>query len=103
MKRRGPEKLGSRARAGSAEARRLEDAAVEVCIAILQHLHRPVSTKRCLRCAAVADIAPDFLRSEDWKKGCAYDPGALNKQGALQSQTLRYMFHAILEFTQSRD
>ena len=32
---RGPEKLRSRARAGSAEARRLEDAAVEMCIIIL--------------------------------------------------------------------
>ena len=51
----GPEKLGSRARAGSAEARRLEDA-----------------------------ISHHFLRSEahalnkqyykDRKKGCAYDP-----------------------------
>ena len=29
------EKLGSRARAGSAEARRLEDAAVEMCTVIL--------------------------------------------------------------------
>ena len=24
------------------------------------------------------------------KKGCAYDPGALNKQGVLKNQTLRY-------------
>ena len=29
--------------------------------------------------------------TKDWKKGCAYDPGALNKQGALQNQTLRYI------------
>ena len=31
----GPEKLGLSPRAGSAEARRLEDAAVEMCIVIL--------------------------------------------------------------------
>ena len=29
--------------------------------------------------------------TKDKKKGCAYDPGALNKQGALKNQTLRYM------------
>ena len=28
--------------------------------------------------------------TKDRKKGCAYDPGALNKQGALKNQTLRY-------------
>ena len=33
----------------------------------------------------------DVTRStKDRKKGCAYDPGALNKQGALKNQTLRY-------------
>ena len=29
--------------------------------------------------------------TKDRKKGCAYDPGALMIQGALQNQTLRYM------------
>ena len=28
--------------------------------------------------------------TKDKKKGCAYDPGALNKQGVLKNQTLRY-------------
>ena len=28
--------------------------------------------------------------TKDRKKGCAYDAGALNKQGALKNQTLRY-------------
>ena len=41
---------------------RLVDAAVEKYIVILYHLHHPVSTKRCPRCAAVE---PDItLRSE---------------------------------------
>ena len=28
--------------------------------------------------------------TKDRKKGCAYDPGVLNKQGVLKNQTLRY-------------
>ena len=58
-------------------------------------LHRPVSTKRCPRCAAVdrSRYRAIFFGActKDKKKGCAYDPGALNKQGALQNQTLRYL------------
>ena len=38
--------------------RRLEDAAVEICIVILYHMHRPVSTKRChVRTAAVDPVS----------------------------------------------
>ena len=43
----------------------------------------------------VAYVARDFWsasehhNTKDRKKGCAYDPGALNKQGALKNQTLR--------------
>ena len=29
--------------------------------------------------------------TKDRNKGCAYDPGALNKQGAIKNQTLRYV------------
>ena len=65
----------------------------------MRHYHfiAPALSCNTKRCAAVN---PFILRSEahaltrstkDRKKGCAYDPGALNKQGALKSQTLRYV------------
>ena len=55
-------------------------------------------TKRCLRCATVDPHIAVFDQkrmrltrsTKDKKKGCAYDPGALNKQGALKNQTLLY-------------
>ena len=56
-------------------------------------------TKRYPRCATVNPISRLFFdqkhmrltrSTKDKKKGCAYDPGALNKQGALKNQTLRY-------------
>ena len=58
-----------------------------------------VSTPACPRCAAVdrsryRAIFFDQKRmrsTKDRKKGCAYDPGALMIQGALQNQTLRYV------------
>ena len=34
--------------------------------------------------------------TKDGKKGCAYDPGALMIQGALQNQTLRYPVGRVL-------
>ena len=56
-------------------------------------LHRPV---RAVPLSIDPDIAPfSSIRSasstKDRKKGCAYDPGAIMIQGALQNQTLRYM------------
>ena len=61
-----------------------------------------VSTYTCPRCAAVdrsryRTIFFDQKRmcltssTKDRKKGCAYDPGVLKIQGALQNQTIRYI------------
>ena len=70
----GPEqKLGSRAR-----AHRFGDSKMRHCNFIAPALSR--ITKRCPRCATV---------NPHIKKGCAYDPGALKKQGVLKKQILQ--------------
>ena len=62
----------------------------------------------CPRCAAVdrSQYRDIFFNqkhmrltssTEDRKKGCAYDPGALMIQGALQNQTLRYVLMVKME------
>ena len=64
--------------------------------------HLALAQQHCPCSAAVdPDIMPfSSIRSacirststKDGKKECAYDPGALNKQGALKNQTIRYNF-----------
>ena len=53
-------------------------------------LKRCAAVDRSRYCAIFFDQKHMRLTSstKDRKKGCAYDPGALNKQGALQNQTL---------------
>ena len=91
----GPEqKLVSRAR-----AHRFGDSKMRHCNFIAPALSR--ITKRCPRCATVNPhiIYHAFFfdqkcmrltrSTKDRKKGCAYDPGALKKQGVLKKQILQ--------------
>ena len=64
----------------------------------MRHCHfiAPALSRKhcCLRCAAVdpdmAAFSSTRTSTKDKKKECAYDSGALNNQGTLKKQTLRY-------------
>ena len=87
----GPEqKLGLRARAGSVEARGLEDAAFYNTCTVPKHQALSALCQYRSRIAAFFDQNCMRLTksAKDRKKGYAYDPVALYKQGALKNQTL---------------
>ena len=76
----GPEqKLGSRARAGSF---------FHFIAPTPSHKHQALSALcRCRSDIATFSSRMRLTRStKDRKKGCTYDPGALNKQGALKNR-----------------